>query len=105
MSPRHLGCVAVIAKSFARIHETNLKKQGVLALTFNDETDYDKIKQSDQITIKDLNNFSKNKTLVGIINHEDDTSEEIILIHSYSNSQIEWFKQGSALNVLRSRIS
>ena len=105
MSPRHLGCVAVIAKSFARIHETNLKKQGVLALTFNDETDYDKIKQSDQITIKDLNNFSKNKTLVGIINHEDDTSEEIILIHSYNNSQIEWFKQGSALNVLRSRIS
>ena len=104
MSPRHLGCVAVIAKSFARIHETNLKKQGVLALTFNDETDYDKIKQSDQITIKDLNNFSENKTLVGIINHEDDTSEEIILIHSYSNSQIEWFKQGSALNVLRSRV-
>ena len=105
MSPRHLGCVAVIAKSFARIHETNLKKQGVLALTFNDETDYDKIKQFDQITIKDLNNFSENKTLVGIINHEDDTSEEIILIHSYNNSQIEWFKQGSALNVLRSRIS
>ena len=105
MSPRHLGCVAVIAKSFARIHETNLKKQGVLALTFNDETDYDKIKQSDQITIKDLNNFSKNKTLVGIINHEDNTNDEIILIHSYNNSQIEWFKQGSALNVLRSRIS
>ena len=67
--------------------------------------DYDKIKQFDQITIKDLNNFSENKTLVGIINHEDDTSEEIILIHSYNNSQIEWFKQGSALNVLRSRIS
>ena len=105
MSPRHLGCVAVIAKSFARIHETNLKKQGVLALTFNDETDYDKIKQSDQITIKDLNNFSENKTLVGIINHEDNTNDEIILIHSYNNSQIEWFKQGSALNVLRSRIS
>ena len=105
MSPRHLGCVVVIAKSFARIHETNLKKQGVLALTFNDETDYDKIKQSDQITIKDLNNFSENKTLVGIINHEDNTNDEIILIHSYNNSQIEWFKQGSALNVLRSRIS
>ena len=104
MSPRHLGCVAVIAKSFARIHETNLKKQGVLALTFNDETDYDKIKQFDKITIKDLDNFSENKTLVGIINHEDDTSEEIILIHSYNNFQIEWFKQGSALNVLRSRV-
>ena len=104
MSPRHLGCVAVIAKSFARIHETNLKKQGVLALTFNDETDYDKIKQFDKITIKDLDNFSENKTLVGIINHEDNTSEEIILIHSYNNFQIEWFKQGSALNVLRSRV-
>ena len=62
MSPRHLGCVVVIAKSFARIHETNLKKQGILALTFNDENDYDKIKQSDRININDLNNFSENQT-------------------------------------------
>ena len=67
-------------------------------------TAYDKIKQFDKITTKDLDNFTENKTLVGIINHEDDTSEEIILIHSYNNFQIEWFKQGSALNVLRSRV-
>ena len=105
MTPRHLGCVAVIAKSFARIHETNLKKQGILALTFTNENDYDKIKQSDQITINDLDSFSENKNLVALITHSDNSSEEIILSHSYNTSQIEWFKQGSALNVLRSRIS
>ena len=105
MTPRHLGCVAVIAKSFARIHETNLKKQGILALTFTNENDYDKIKQSDQITINDLDSFSENKNLVALITHPDNSSEEIILSHSYNTSQLEWFKQGSALNVLRSRIS
>ena len=105
MTPRHLGCVAVIVKSFARIHETNLKKQGILALTFTNENDYDKIKQSDQITIKNLDSFSENKNLVGLITHSNNSSEEIILSHSYNTSQIEWFKQGSALNVLRSRIS
>ena len=105
MTPRHLGCVAVIVKSFARIHETNLKKQGILALTFKNENDYDKIKQSDQITIKNLDSFSENKNLVGLITHSNNSSEEIILSHSYNTSQIEWFKQGSALNVLRSRIS
>ncbi|MFL2933246.1 MAG: aconitate hydratase [Nitrososphaerales archaeon] len=105
MTPRHLGCVAVIAKSFARIHETNLKKQGILALTFTNENDYDKIKQSDQITINDLDSFSENKNLVALITHSDNSSEEIILSHSYNTSQLEWFKQGSALNVLRSRIS
>ena len=105
MTPRHLGCVAFIVKSFARIHETNLKKQGILALTFTNENDYDKIKQSDQITIKNLDSFSENKNLVGLITHSNNSSEEIILSHSYNTSQIEWFKQGSALNVLRSRIS
>ena len=105
MTPRHLGCVAVIVKSFARIHETNLKKQGILALTFKNENDYDKIKQSDQITIKNLDSFSENQNLVGLITHSNNSSEEIILSHSYNTSQIEWFKQGSALNVLRSRIS
>tara|TARA_B100000029_G_scaffold121071_1_gene114403 strand:+ start:7434 stop:9695 length:2262 start_codon:yes stop_codon:yes gene_type:complete len=105
MTPRHLGCVAVIVKSFARIHETNLKKQGILALTFTNENDYDKIKQSDKITIKNLDSFSENKNLVALVIHSDNSSEEIILSHSYNTSQIEWFKQGSALNVLRSRIS
>jgi len=105
MTPRHLGCVAVIAKSFARIHETNLKKQGILALTFTNENDYDKIKHSDQITIKELDSFSEHNNLVAIITSPNNSSEEITLSHSYNASQIEWFKQGSALNVLRSRIS
>ena len=105
MTPRHLGCVAVIAKSFARIHETNLKKQGILALTFTNENDYNKIKQSDQITIKNLDSFSENTNLIALITHPNNSCEEIILSHTYNTSQIEWFKQGSALNVLRSRIS
>jgi len=105
MTPRHLGCVAVIAKSFARIHETNLKKQGILALTFTNENDYNKIKQSDQITIKNLDSFSENTNLIALITRPNNSCEEIILSHTYNTSQIEWFKQGSALNVLRSRIS
>ena len=104
MSPRYLGCVAVIAKSFARIHETNLKKQGILALTFDNSDDYNKLIESDRLDILDLNNFSSNKKLSVIINHIDNSHERITLSHSYNTSQIEWFKQGSALNVLRSHI-
>ena len=104
MSPRYLGCVAVIAKSFARIHETNLKKQGVLALTFSNPDDYNKLLESDKITIPGLSNFSENQSLSAIIKHENHFDEEITLLHSYNNSQIEWFKKGSALNVLRSKI-
>ena len=104
MSPRYLGCVAVIAKSFARIHETNLKKQGVLALTFSNPDDYNKLLESDKITILGLSNFSENQSLSALIKHENHSDEEITLLHSYNNSQIEWFKKGSALNVLRSKI-
>jgi aconitate hydratase len=105
MTPRFLGCVAVIAKSFARIHETNLKKQGILALTFNDSNDYEKIKEDDKISISDLTNFAPNKSFECKLQHSDGNSEKITLIHSYNSSQIEWFKAGSALNVLKNKTS
>jgi aconitate hydratase len=103
MTPRFLGCVAVITRSFARIHETNLKKQGILALTFENPKDYDKILESDKLNIVGLNDFQAGKPLKCEILHEDDTKDEINLKHSYNNFQIEWFRAGSALNVLRSK--
>ena len=103
MTPRHLGCAAVITKSFARIHETNLKKQGVLALTFSNLSDYDKIKEDDKISLKDLDKLEPQKQVKCIFNHKDRTQEEILLNHSYNQSQLEWFKAGSALNVLRNK--
>jgi len=103
MTPRYLGCVAVITKSFARIHETNLKKQGILALTFENPEDYDKIKEDDRISLVGLNEIQPNKPVTCIITHSDNTTEEISLTHSYNNAQIEWFKAGSALNLLRKK--
>ena len=103
MTPRYLGCAAVIAKSFARIHETNLKKQGILALTFANPSDYDKIKESDTISIVSLANLEQEKPVKCIIHHQD-SKEEILLNHSYNKSQIEWFHAGAALNVLRTRV-
>lgn len=103
MTPRYLGCVVVITKSFARIHETNLKKQGILALTFENPNDYDKIIESDKISLIGLNNFQAGKTLKCEIVHENGTKDEINLKHSYNNMQIQWFCSGSALNVLHSR--
>ena len=103
MTPRFLGCVAVITKGFARIHETNLKKQGILALTFSNSNDYEKIQEDDRIHLKDLSKFSEGTKITCVINHKDGKSEEISLNHSYTNSQIEWFKAGSAMNVLRNR--
>ncbi len=101
MTPRHLGCAAVITKSLARIHETNLKKQGILALTFSNTDDYDKIQEDDTISLIGLNNLESQKPVTCIINHKDGNKDEILLDHSYNKSQIEWFKAGSALNVLR----
>jgi aconitate hydratase len=101
MTPRYLGCAAVIARSFARIHETNLKKQGILALTFEDPLDYDKILEDDRISLVSLNNFKPGSNIKCILHHNDGI-EEITLHHSYNESQIEWFKAGSALNILRS---
>ncbi|MFQ5476748.1 MAG: aconitate hydratase [Nitrosopumilus sp.] len=101
MTPRYLGCVAVITRSLARIHETNLKKQGILALTFSNPDDYDKILEDDKISLVDLNELEPDKQVKCIISHGDGNKEEILLNHSYNNSQIEWFKAGSALNVLK----
>jgi aconitate hydratase len=102
MTPRYLGCVAVIAKSFARIHETNLKKQGVLALTFADPLDYSKIMEDDRISIIDLNNIKPRKSVDCVLYHIDGSEEEISLLHSYNESQLDWFRAGSALNMLHS---
>jgi len=101
MTPRYLGCVAVVTKSLARIHETNLKKQGILALTFNNSNDYDKILEDDKISLLNLNELEPDKQVKCIISHSDGNKDEILLNHSYNESQIEWFKAGSALNVLR----
>ena len=103
MSPRFLGCAAVITKSLARIHETNLKKQGVLAFTFSNPDDYEKILEDDKISLINLNELEPQKQVTCIISHSNGNNEEILLNHSYNKSQIEWFKSGSALNVLRSK--
>ncbi len=103
MTPRYLGCVAVIAKSFARIHETNLKKQGILALTFDNSDYYDKICEDDRISIIELDQFAEGKPLKCIVNHSDGNNETILLNHSFSASQIKWFQEGSAMNVLRAK--
>ena len=100
MTPRYLNCVCVITKSFARIHETNLKKQGILALTFENPNDYDKILEDDKISVIGLNNFQAGKSLSGQILHSNGLNEKINLKHSYNKTQIEWFHLGSALNAL-----
>ena len=101
MEPRHLGVKAVLVKSFARIHETNLKKQGMLALTFKNEADYNKIMEDDTFNFIDLVDFAANKPLHLEIVHRDDSKEIIELTHTYNEQQIEWFKAGSALNLIR----
>jgi aconitate hydratase len=101
MEPRHLGVMAVIVKSFARIHETNLKKQGMLGLTFVTESDYDKIKEDDTFNFTDLSEFAPKKQLTLEILHADGSSESVMLNHTYNASQIEWFHSGSALNLIK----
>tara|TARA_B100001250_G_scaffold404123_1_gene419616 strand:- start:214 stop:2475 length:2262 start_codon:yes stop_codon:yes gene_type:complete len=101
MEPRHLGVKAVIVKSFARIHETNLKKQGMLALTFDNESDYDKIQEDDFFNFIDLIKFSKGEQLSLEVVHNDGNKEIIKLNHTFNNQQIEWFKNGSALNLIK----
>ncbi|MFN7728129.1 MAG: aconitate hydratase [Bdellovibrio sp.] len=101
MSPRFLGATAVITKSYARIHETNLKKQGILALTFANPKDYDKIREDDKLSLVELSSLAPGKNVKGIIEHADGTKEEISLKHSYNAEQLKWFKAGSALNLIR----
>jgi aconitate hydratase len=101
MEPRFLGVKVLLVKSFARIHETNLKKQGVLTLTFQDKEDYNKIREDDRIDITGLNKFAAGKRLTVTLNHADGTKEKFAANHSYNEAQIEWFKAGSALNIIR----
>lgn len=101
MEPRHLGVIAVIVKSFARIHETNLKKQGMLGLTFANEADYDKIKEDDTFNFIDLADFAPDKQLTLEVVHQDGSKDLIKLNHTYNAQQIEWFKAGSALNLIK----
>lgn len=105
MQPRHLGVFAVLVKSFARIHETNLKKQGVLALTFDNENDYDLIQEDDTFDFVDLEGFAEEKPLHILIKHADGSEDTIKTNHTYNAQQIEWFKAGSALNLIKQELS
>merc|ERR1719420_1155519 len=101
LEPRHLGGRAVIVKSFARIHETNLKKQGMLPLTFSDKSDYDKVRPDDTVTLNDMANFAPGKQVVATLKHSDGSKDDIKLNHTFNEQQIEWFRAGSALNRMK----
>ncbi len=101
MEPRHLGVRVVLVKSFARIHETNLKKQGMLGITFNNNDDYDKIQENDTIDVLGLTEFAPGVPLTVVAHHSDGTEDRIVVNHTYNQQQIEWFKAGSALNIIR----
>ncbi|KAF7760247.1 hypothetical protein Agabi119p4_10923 [Agaricus bisporus var. burnettii] len=103
LEPRFLGGLAIVARSFARIHETNLKKQGMLALTFTDPADYDQVRPDDKVDILGLEAFSPGKNLTLVAKHTDGTQDEISLAHSFNEGQIEWFKAGSALNLIAAK--
>jgi aconitate hydratase len=105
MEPRHLGVRAIIVRSFARIHETNLKKQGMLALTFANKEDYDKVQEDDTIDIVGLGSFAPGKPLTMVLNHKGGGKDEITLNHTYNAPQIGWFKSGGALNVIRAEVA
>jgi aconitate hydratase len=105
MEPRHLGVRAILVKSFARIHETNLKKQGMLALTFANNADYDKILEDDSFDINGLNEFAPGKQLSICLNHANGSNETIMVNHTYNQQQIEWFKAGGALNIIRASVN
>ena len=101
MEPRHLGVAAVIVKSFARIHETNLKKQGMLGLTFANEADYDLIQEDDTFNFTDIADFSPGKPLTIVLRHADGSEDAIVVNHTYNDAQIEWYRKGSALNLIK----
>jgi aconitate hydratase len=101
MSPRHLGAAAILARSFARIHESNLKKQGVLPLTFADPADYEKVRETDRITLVNLRDLSPGVPVAVILHHDDGTTGTLSARHTLNLEQISWFRAGSALNLLR----
>jgi aconitate hydratase len=105
MEPRHLGVRAIVVRSFARIHETNLKKQGMLALTFANKEDYDKVQEDDTIDIVGLTTFTEGKPLTLVLHHKDGSVDNITVNHTYNEPQIEWFKAGGALNVIRKQFA
>jgi aconitate hydratase len=105
MEPRHLGVNVILVKSFARIHETNLKKQGMLAITFADKSDYDKIQENDTVDVLGLTTFAPGVQLTVVFNHEDGSKDEIKVNHTYNQQQIEWFIAGGALNVIRAEFA
>jgi aconitate hydratase len=105
MEPRHLGVRVVLTKSFARIHETNLKKQGMLALTFANKADYDKIQEDDTIDVVGLTSFAPGTPLTLVLTHKDGSTDSIEANHTYNQQQIEWFKAGGALNIIRKQVA
>jgi aconitate hydratase len=105
MEPRHLGVRAILVKSFARIHETNLKKQGMLGITFADPSDYDKIQEDDTFDITGLTTFAPGKQLTVVLHHKDGSTESFPVNHTYNSQQIEWFKAGGALNIIRKQMA
>ncbi len=105
MEPRHLGVRAILVRSFARIHETNLKKQGMLALTFSNKEDYDKVQEDDSVDITGLTSFEAGKPLSVVLHHKDGTVDSFPVNHTYNEQQIEWFRAGGALNVIRSEFA
>jgi aconitate hydratase len=105
MEPRHLGVRVVLTKSFARIHETNLKKQGMLALTFNDKSDYDKIQEDDSVDVIGLTSFTPGTPLTLVFHHANGSKDTVVANHTYNQQQIEWFKEGAALNIIRKQVA
>jgi aconitate hydratase len=105
MEPRHLGVRVVLVKSFARIHETNLKKQGMLGLTFADKNDYTKFQEDDTVDVLGLTTFAPETPLTLVLNHADGSKDEIKVNHTYNAQQIEWFKAGGALNIIRKSVA
>ena len=103
MSPRLLGAAAIIVRSFARIHETNLKKQGVLPLTFTDPVDYDLVRETDTITIEGVGDLAPGEPVTAVLHHEDGTEDRVALWHTLNEEQVAWFRAGSALNLLREK--
>ena len=103
MEPRHMGCLAFVANSYARIFEANLKKQGVLPFTFSNKADYDKIQAKDRITFADLDKIAPGKAVTMTISHEDGSSESIQVNHTLNEDQVKWFNAGSALNYMGSQ--
>jgi aconitate hydratase len=101
MEPRHLGCAAVLVRSFARIHETNLKKQGILPLTFADPADYDRVLQDDRVAIGPLADLAPGRPLTVTLKHGDGATESFDVLHTFTEEQIAWFRAGSALNRIK----